>query len=95
MKKSRIFMTAATFVLVVSAFFATKANKKFANEYSGTLYYGSSVTNIYGKLAPGCGQSPVLFTVSAGFRPHAVALKCQWYMFGFATGKYITLFSIL
>ncbi|HEX9511269.1 MAG TPA: hypothetical protein VF939_12355 [Puia sp.] len=65
MKKSRIFMAAGTLALVVSAIFATKANKKFANLYSGTLYYGTNKTTAVAKADAGCTTSPVLYSVKA------------------------------
>jgi hypothetical protein len=46
MKKSRIFMIAGSFALVVSAVFATKANKKFAGAVT-TAYYQTGGSNYH------------------------------------------------
>ena len=47
MKKSRIFMAAGAFTLVIASVFATKANKKFVNAPQ-SLYWGTSQTPITG-----------------------------------------------
>jgi hypothetical protein len=90
MKRSRIIMAVGTFALAVSAMFATKANKKFANNYVGTLYYGATKSTAV-ILDPACGSSPVLFTTVGTSRvanPPVLGVTA----YGIKAGVIITLF---
>jgi hypothetical protein len=58
-------MAVGTLALIVTAAFATKASKKFANQYTGTLYYGASASNVTGEVIPGCSQALILYTTNA------------------------------
>jgi hypothetical protein len=92
MKKSRIFIFVATAALAVTAIFATKANKKFGNNYIGTLYYGLSHTHVSGKLNACYSQSPVLYTIAF---LHSVAnvFGITDVILGYKSMAYITLYK--
>jgi len=83
-------MAAGTFVLAISAMFATKANKKFVSV--STAYFGSS-----GLFITGIG-SGVLTTASSNLKTAFVTLYTSTHHFatklheGSATGK--TLFHV-
>jgi hypothetical protein len=85
-------MFAATAALAVTAIFATKANKKFLNNYTGTLYYGTSHTVVSAKLNACSSQSPVLFTIATG---HSVAnvFGTTDVILGYKSMAYITLYK--
>jgi hypothetical protein len=92
MKKSRIFMTVGTLALVVSAIFATKANKKNPNEYVGTLYYGANATSTITKVQTCSGASSVLYSVKSSAPNATVATFVNGLAIGYNGSQYITLY---